>query len=79
MARDLKGGDRLRKVAGVVPIESITKGKTQLVYNLDVGGNRDFFVGSAGILVHDFSFVRPVLAPFDRQRDPARAALQAAR
>ena len=39
---------------------------TQPVYNLDVAANRDFFVGKTGLLVHDFSFVQPVHAPFDR-------------
>ncbi len=67
MARDLKRGDRLRMVGGTVPIESIEADKTQPVYNLDVAENRDFFVGAKGLLVHDFSFVQPVLEPFDRQ------------
>ena len=40
--------------------------KIQPVYNLDVAENRDFMVGTQGLLVHDFSFVQPVLAPFDR-------------
>jgi hypothetical protein len=39
------------------------------VFNLDVADNRDFFVGSNGLLVHDFSFVQPVLEPFDREPD----------
>ena len=38
-----------------------------MVYNLDVAENRDFFVGKKGLLVHDFSFVRTVPAPFDQQ------------
>ena len=50
--------------------------KTQPVYNLDVAHNRDFFVGTKGLLVHDFSFVQPVLEPFDRQ--PERAAVKPA-
>jgi tetratricopeptide (TPR) repeat protein len=66
MARDLKAGDRLRRVGGVVAIESIEPDETQRVYNLDVADNRNFFVGRAGLLVHDFTFVQPVLAPFDR-------------
>ena len=67
MARELKAGDRLRMVGGMVEIESIETDKTQPVYNLDVADNRDFFVGTKGLLVHDFSFVQPVLEPFDRQ------------
>ena len=67
MARELKAGDRLRMVGGIVEIESIEADKTQPVYNLDVAHNRDFFVGTEGLLVHDFSFVQPVAEPFDRQ------------
>ena len=54
-------------VGGTVAIEAIEADKTQPVYNLDVADNRDFFVGTKGLLVHDFSFVQPVLEPFDRQ------------
>jgi hypothetical protein len=39
----------------------------EILYNLDVAENRDFFVGTKGLLVHDFSFVQPVLEPFDRK------------
>jgi tetratricopeptide (TPR) repeat protein len=67
MARELKPGDRLRMVGGIVVIESIDTDKTQPVYNLDVAENRDFFVGAKGLLVHDFSFVQPVLEPFDQE------------
>ena len=74
MARELKAGDRLRIVGGIVEVESIEADKTQLVYNLDVAGNRDFFVGVNGLLVHDFSFVQPVLEPFDRQPELATLA-----
>jgi len=69
MARELKAGDRLRGVGGVTEVRSIVKDETQPVYNLEVAGNRNFFVGSKGVLVHDFSFVQPVLEPFDRQPD----------
>ena len=71
MARELKAGDRLRMVGGIVAIESIETDKTQPVFNLDVAENRNFFVGTRGLLVHDFSFVQPVLEPFD-QRAGAR-------
>jgi hypothetical protein len=58
---------RLRMIGDVVEIQSIKPDATQVVYNLDVAENRDFFVGTAGLLVHDFSFVQPLLSPFDRQ------------
>ena len=48
MARDLKPGDRLRIVGGIVQIESIETDKTQPVFNLNVAENRDFFVGKRG-------------------------------
>jgi hypothetical protein len=67
MARELKAGDRLRMVGGVIEIGSVEASKLEPVYNLDVAENRDFFVGTNGLLVHDFSFVQPVLEPFDRQ------------
>ena len=75
MARELKAGDRLRMIGGAVEIASIVPDKTQPVYNLDVAENRDFFVGTKGLLVHDFSFVQPVLAPFDRLPDLPESSL----
>ncbi len=78
MARDLKSGDPLRMIGGVINVRSIEKGETQPVYNLDVAESRNFFVGSAGLLVHDFSFVQPVAQPFDRAAElSASAALEA--
>ena len=66
MARELNPGDRIRSVGGVATIDAIEPGDTQLVYNLDVAENRDFLVGKAGLLVHDYGFVQPVSEPFDR-------------
>jgi hypothetical protein len=74
MARDLKPGDRLRMLAGIVSIKSIKPDASQMVYNLTVAENRTFLVGSAGLLVHDYSFVQPVSEPFDRQTNPVPAA-----
>jgi hypothetical protein len=67
MARDLKPGDRLRALGATALVRSIEPDATRPVYNLDVAEDRDFFVGRKGLLVHDFSFVQPVLAPFDRE------------
>jgi Pretoxin HINT domain len=69
MARDLKPGDQLRLVGATAKVRSIEPDATQPVYNLDVADDRDFFVGGKGLLVHDFSFVQPVHAPFDRAPD----------
>jgi tetratricopeptide (TPR) repeat protein len=74
MARELKAGDRVRMVGGVSEIQSITQDAVQPVFNLEVAENRDYFVGKAGMLVHDNSFVQPVLEPFDRQPDLAALA-----
>jgi hypothetical protein len=70
MARDLKAGDRLRMIGGTTTVRSVESDQAQPVFNLDVADNRDFFVGTNGLLVHDFSFVQPVLEPFDREPDP---------
>jgi hypothetical protein len=67
MARDLGPGDSLRVLGGIATVRSVEAGPRQKVYNLDIAGNRNFLVGSAGLLVHDFSFVEPVVSPFDGQ------------
>ncbi len=74
MARDLKAGDRLRMLGGVAIIDSIEPGATQMVFKLNVAENRDFLVGSAGLLVHDYGFVLPVSEPFDRLTNTAPIA-----
>jgi tetratricopeptide (TPR) repeat protein len=73
MARDLQPGDRLRMIGGSGLVQSIEPGKSQMVYNLDVVENRNFLVGTAGLLVHDYSFVQPVAEPFDRANISALA------
>ena len=70
MARDLNAGDHVRKIGGIATIQSIEPGLTEKVYNLTVAENRDFLVGSSGLLVHDYSFVLPVPEPFDRSNNP---------
>ena len=65
MARDLKPGDSIRVIGGVAAVKSVAADATVPVYNLDVAESRDFFVGTRGFLVHDFSFVHPVMSPFD--------------
>jgi hypothetical protein len=67
MARDIRVGDRLRLLEGVSEVTGVEDGKVQLVYNLDVAGDADFFAGNAGALVHDNTLPDPRLAPFDAQ------------
>ena len=45
MARDLKAGDPIRTLGGVAKVEAIEADKVQLVYNLDVADDADFFAG----------------------------------
>jgi Pretoxin HINT domain len=65
MARDLKPGDPIRTLGGVAPVESIEVDVVQLVYNLDVADDADFFAGHATALVHDNTLPDPRLTPFD--------------
>ncbi len=75
MARDIRPGDRLRTLDGVSEVEGVDQGKVQLVFNLDVAEDADFFAGSAAALVHDNTLPDPRLAPFDA----APAAVASAR
>jgi hypothetical protein len=65
MARDLKVGDPIRTLGDVAKVTAIEPEKVQLVYNLDVADDADFFVGSVGALVHDNTLPDLRLAPFD--------------
>jgi hypothetical protein len=65
MARDLKVGDPVRTLGDVAKVTAIQPEKVQLVYNLDVADDADFFVGSVGALVHDNTLPDLRLAPFD--------------
>jgi hypothetical protein len=77
MARELKPGDRVRMLGGLATVSSVETGKVQPVFNLDVAEDRNFLVGTHGLLVHDFSFVQPVLAPFDREPEQLQAKAEA--
>jgi Pretoxin HINT domain len=65
MARDLTAGDPIRTLGGVVPVEAVEADKVQLVYNLDIAEDADFFAGNAAALVHDNTLPDPRLVPFD--------------
>ena len=66
MTRDLKPGDHLRTVGGTLVVKSVQSSKTQNVFNLQVAGSDNFFVGAEGVLAHDNSLVNPAEKPFDR-------------
>jgi hypothetical protein len=65
MARDLKVGDPIRTLGDVAKVTAIEAEKVQLVFNLDVADDADFFVGTVGALVHDNTLPDLRLAPFD--------------
>ena len=65
MARELEPGDHLRLLGGTARVIAIVREPRQLVYNLEVAGPGDFFVGSGGVLVHDATMVPPVEKAFD--------------
>jgi hypothetical protein len=73
MARDLQPGDPVRTLAGPEPLAGVSQGADQPVYNLDVAGGRTFFVGRAGVLVHDNSLPDLRATPFDRPAELADA------
>jgi hypothetical protein len=73
MARDLKGGERLRLLGGPARVESVESGAVQPVFNLDVALSHDFFAGTAAALVHDNTLPETRLEPFDSPRDVAGA------
>jgi hypothetical protein len=64
-ARELKPGDRLRTLGGLVRVTSIETGTEQPVYNLTVASSWSFFVGQTGALVHDNTLPDARLEPFD--------------
>jgi hypothetical protein len=65
MARELKPGDVLRTCEGLARVDSIEPVSAQPVFNLEVAQCSSFFVGKAGVLVHDNSLVEPPRNPFD--------------
>ena len=65
MARDLEVGDPVRTLGGVREVETVEAGKVELVYNLDVADDADFFAGASAALVHDNTLPDPRLIPFD--------------
>ncbi len=61
MARELKPGDRIRRLDKVVSIASIELEPEEPVFNLEVAANNTFFVDQKGLLVHDNTFAEPVV------------------
>jgi hypothetical protein len=76
MARELKAGDPVRTLGGVTAVEAVEADRVQLVYNLDVAEDADFFAGNIGALVHDNTLPDPRLAPFDAPTRPEGVAVR---
>ncbi len=72
MARDVKAGDPVRTLGGIRAVDSVESGKVELVYNLDIAEDADFFAGTAAALVHDNSLPDPRLVPFDLPKVEAK-------
>ena len=53
MARELAAGDALRTLGGPARIASISPGRVEPVFNLDVDRDHTYFVGRGDALVHD--------------------------
>jgi hypothetical protein len=64
-ARELKPGDLLRHVGGIVRVESVDADSVRPLYNLDVATSGTFFVGQTRLLVHDNTLPDARLVPFD--------------
>ncbi len=69
MARELKPGDTLRTVGGLVQVATVEPDTVQPLYNLDVAGPRTFFAGKTSLLVHDNTLPDHRLQPFDALPD----------
>jgi hypothetical protein len=65
MARDLKPGDAVRSIDGVVRLLAVGPDAVQPVFNLEVADGRSYFVGERGALVHDHSPILPTGIAFD--------------
>jgi hypothetical protein len=74
MTRDLKPGDRLRALSGVVEVTTVEGGRVQPVFNLKVASGQTYFAGARNLLVHDSSLVEQVTNPFDAVADLAAPA-----
>jgi hypothetical protein len=77
MARELKPDDLVRTLGGTARVATVETAEVQPVFNLEVGENQSFFVGTQGALVHDNSLVRAVTEPFDTAPELVVAARSA--
>jgi hypothetical protein len=69
-AGELKRGDTLRALGGVVQVAAVDVSKARSVFHVQVALGRGIFVGRRGILAHDDQPAQPIATPFDAA--PAR-------
>ena len=62
MAKLLEPSQRLHSLRGSVTVTSVTPSEPQEAHNLVVAGTGSYFVGEAGVLVHDNTYRRPTRA-----------------
>jgi hypothetical protein len=62
MAKELVAGDLLHSLGGAVQIEKVEPAGEQKAFNLVVDDFNTYFVGQAGLLVHDNEFRKPTRA-----------------
>jgi len=62
MAKQLKEGDLLHGLGGATPIKSVVPAGEHEAHNLVVDEENTYFVGRAGLLVHDNEFRKPTRA-----------------
>jgi hypothetical protein len=62
MAKQLKAGDLLHGLGGATPITAITPAGEHEAHNLVVDEDNTYFVGRAGLLVHDNELRKPTRA-----------------
>ena len=75
MARDLKAGDPVRTLGGVVPVEAVEADRSSRSSTSTWPTDADFFAGRLGALVHDNTLPDPRLAPFDAPPSLASSGL----
>jgi len=65
MVLDLKAGDPLRALGGVVRVAAVEDAGARSVYQVQVAAGRGILVGQRGLLAHDERVAHPATASFD--------------
>ncbi len=66
---NLRPGDSLRTLSGVVRVTAVEEGGFQSAFHVQVEKGRGILVGARGILAHDDRIALPVATPFDRSEE----------